>query len=96
MKKYLLGYTPASLQDIGEAVNYYNQQQRGLGNKFISDIKRTTTAIRRTPLFASVKYDNVRCAGLQKFPFSIHYTINKLNLTVTIIAIFNTRREPFW
>lgn len=96
MKKYSLVYSPASLQDIGEAVNYYNQQKSGLGNKFISDVHKTLAAIKRNPFFASVKYDDVRCAGLQKFPFSIHYTINEMNLTATIVAIFNTWKEPFW
>ena len=40
MKNYLLAYSPGSIKDIAEAVDYYNKQQSGLGNKFITDIKK--------------------------------------------------------
>ena len=41
MKNYLLAYSPDSIKDIEEAVDYYNKQQSGLGNKFITDIENT-------------------------------------------------------
>ncbi len=96
MKKYTLVYFPGSLQDIEDAVDYYNQQQGGLGNRFILDVEKTIASIKRNPFFASVKYDRVRCAGLRKFPFSVHYIIDEENFCVIITAVFNTWREPFW
>ena len=96
MKKYKIVFSPKAITDIEEAINYYNQQLLGLGNKFISDLIIIYKAINGNPFFATIKYDNVRCAGLKKFPFSIHFTIDKERRIVTIVAVFNTWKEPFW
>ena len=96
MKKYKIVFSPKALNDIEEAVNYYNELSPGLGNRFLTDFNLIYKAIDLNPLFASVKYDDVRVAGLKKFPFSIHYNVNKINQVVTIVAVFNTWKEPFW
>ncbi len=96
MKKYKIVFSPKALTDIEEAVNYYNQLSPGLGNRFLTDFNLKFKAINLTPLFASVKYDEVRCAALKNFPFSVHYTVNKSTRVVTIVAVFNTWKEPFW
>ena len=96
MKNYLLAYSQGSIKDIEEAVDYYNKQQSGLGNKFIADIEKTLASIKRNPFHASVKYDNIRCAGLKKFPFAIHYSIEEDIKRTIIVAVFNTWKEPFW
>jgi len=96
MKNLTVLFTPQALTDIEEAVDYYNLQVYGLGNKFLSDFESAYKAIIRNPLFASVKYDDVRCAALKKFPFSVHYTINKKDKKLIILAVFNTWKKPFW
>jgi hypothetical protein len=96
MKSYTILFSPQSLTDIEEAVNYYNEQLWGLGNKFIADVIKTYSAIERNPYFASVKYATVRCAALSRFPFSIHYEIFEKENKVHILAVFNTWKEPFW
>ena len=96
MKKYQLVYSAGSLNDLEEAVAYYNEQSPGLGNRFLSDFSLTRKAIELNPFFSSVKYDEVRCAGLKRFPFSIHYTVNKKKGRIIIIAVFNTWKKPLW
>lgn len=96
MKQYLLQFSPSSLKDIEKTVNYYNEQSWGLGNKFLLDAEIVFRSIGRNPFFASVKYDDVRFAALKKFPFSVHFTIDKKEQAVTIIAILNNWKEPFW
>jgi hypothetical protein len=96
MKKYTIKFTTQSLNDIEEAVNYYNEQLWGLGNKFLLDFDRVYKAIELNPSFASVKYDNIHCAAFKKFPFSIHYEIDESNKTILIVAVFNTWKKPFW
>jgi hypothetical protein len=96
MTKYEIRYSPQSLQDFEEAVNYYNDISPGLGNKFLDDYNRIYKAIELNPFFASVKYGNIRCAAFRKFPFSVHYEINEAKKLVLIIAVFNTWKEPFW
>lgn len=96
MKKYEIVFSPKALNDMEEAVEYYNRVSLGLGNRFLTDFNVIYKAIDLNPFFASVKYDDVRCAGLKKIPFSVHYTVNKSNNLVTIAAVFNTWKEPFW
>jgi ParE toxin of type II toxin-antitoxin system, parDE len=96
MKKYAIKFTTQSLDDIEEAVNYYNEQLWGLGNKFLLDLDKVYKAIQLNPFFASVKYDNVRCAAFKKFPFSVHYEIDEKKEVVIIVAVFNTWKNPFW
>lgn len=96
MRKYEIVFSSFALRDLEEAIEYYNQLSFALGNKFITDFNVAYKSILLNPLFASVKYDNVRCAGFKRFPFSIHYTLNKRNRIVTIVAVFNTWKESFW
>ena len=96
MKKYLVIFSPLALNDIEQAVEYYNEQQRGLGKRFAAQVQVTLAAIKRNPFFASVRYDDVRCAQIKKFPFLIHYIIDEESRIVTIAAIYSTYQEPFW
>jgi hypothetical protein len=96
MKRYRFNISAGAFDDIADAVIYYNEKQKGLGKKFAMDVKATYTAIKRNPFFASVLYDDIRCAALKKFPFTIHYNIDIETKTIYILAVFNTWQEPFW
>lgn len=62
MKKYQVIFSPLALNDIEQAVGYYNEQQHGVGKRFAVQIQVTLNAIKKNPFFASVRYDDVRCA----------------------------------
>lgn len=96
MSKYIAEFAPEALNDIEEAVNFYNTQQQGLGNKFLSEFEKVYKAIQLNPKFASVKYDKIRCAAFRKFPFTVHYKIEEKESKVLIVAVFSTWKEPFW
>ena len=93
MIRFTVQFSKQSLIDIEEAMGYYNEQQWGLGNKFHTDFEKTYKAIVINPFFASVKYDNIRCAALNKFPFSVHYVVDDSALSVLIVSVFNTWNE---
>ncbi len=96
MKRFEIFFSSQALTDIEEAVDYYNEVSFGLGNRFLTDFQQTYKSISLNPFFASLKYGQVRCAAFRKFPFSIHYLANKKTKIVTILAVFNTWKEPFW
>jgi len=50
---------PEALEDIQESIDWYNEQQPGLGHEFHSDVKATFKKIKSNPYF-QVPYDNVR------------------------------------
>lgn len=94
MNNYNVIFLPSALNDIKLAKAWYNEQRKGLGKIFYADVKNTTLAIKRNPFFASIKYRNVRATLCNKFPYTIHYTINETMLTVYISAVYHTSREP--
>lgn len=75
MKNFTVTFSPLALEDIEQATAYYNKVQQALGERFTSQLQLTLNAIRRNPFFASVRYDDIRCAQIKKFPYLVHYHI---------------------
>src|SRR5215475_8303538 len=96
MKKYKVIFSPHALTDLEDAVHYYNLQQKGLGKRFASQVQLALKSIKNNPHFASFRYDDVRCAQVPRFPYLVHYTIDKDTRTVLIAAVYSTRQQPFW
>jgi hypothetical protein len=69
MKKFTILFSPQALDDIDEAVDYYNKISWGPGNRFLSDFEQTYRMIALNLFFASVKYHIVRCADSKNFLF---------------------------
>ena len=95
MKNFTVTFFPLALEDIEQAFNYYEQRQNGLGERFTTQLQLTLNAIKRNPFFASVRYDNIRCARIKKFPYLVHYHVHEADKLITIIAVYSTYREPF-
>jgi toxin ParE1/3/4 len=84
---------PIALQDIQGAIDYYDEQQIGLGEKFEKSVTQHLHTLKDNPFFG-VRYDQVRCYPMKKFPFMIHFTINEDRNLISIRAIFHTSRSP--
>ncbi len=84
---------PPALQDIQEAIDYYDEQQVGLGEKFESELNKYFTTLLNIPFF-QIRYDKNRCLPLKKFPYMIHYTVDEENEWIVIRAVLNTHRDP--
>ena len=91
--KYKIQIESEVRQDIQEGIDWYNEQQRGLGRKFHAAIKEAFRGLRTNPFF-QIRYDDVRCVPLRKYPYMIHFTIDENNKTIAVIAVFNTSRNP--
>ncbi len=88
---------PLAKADIREAALWYNEKQKGLGKRFTAEVREKVHFIKQNPKASNVRYDSVRTAVLNVFPFMIHYTINESNKTVIVSAVFHTSRNPdFW
>lgn len=62
----------SALQDVQDAVDYYDEQSIGLGEKFEAELNEFLIALEYNPFFQN-RYDSVRCLPLKKFPFMVHY-----------------------
>ena len=90
-KKYTLLLDPQAFDDIQNAIDYYNMQQKDLGKRFHKTVKNAFDVIKNNPMF-QIRYDNIRCLPLKPFPYMIHYSVddNIINARVVI----NTYKNP--
>ena len=80
-------------EDIQKAIEWYNQHRTGLGRRFHEIVKTSINGLSRHPFYA-IRYRNVRCLPLKKFPYMIHYTVDETHKIVVIQAVFHTSRDP--
>ena len=85
---------PRAKQDIREAAIWYSSKQKGLGKRFTSCVRKTIFKIQQNPSIIAVRYDDIRTAVLDVFPYMIHYTIDVDRNTIIVIAVFHTSLNP--
>lgn len=84
---------PQALVDIQEAIEYYDEQQVGLGKRFETALNKHFSLLESKPYFQN-RYDDVHCFPIRKFPFMVHFTINETQKMVVIRAVFHTSISP--
>lgn len=84
---------PDARLDIQEAINWYNLKQPGLGKKLYLAIISRIEGLAKNHHF-EIRYDNVRCLPIDKFPCMIQFTIDELKSLVVIRAVFHTSLHP--
>jgi len=92
--KYVVEYNPEFFDDLVLAVDWYNGIQIGLGTRFFNKVKEQTTKLSTLALLFAVKYDDIRCMHIEKFPYLVHYRVNEQTSTVKVEALFHTSRNP--
>jgi len=85
---------PLAQQDIKEAAYWYNQRKKGLGKRFTQQIRQKINFLKTAPYVTAVRYDDVRTAIPDVFPYMIHYTIDKSAKLIIITAVLHTSRNP--
>ena len=83
-----------ALNDLTEIVKWYNNQSQNLGLRFHKQVKSQINSLKTHPFISSIRYKNIRCMLVNKFPFMIHYVINENENIVEIYSIFHTSRNP--
>lgn len=90
---YAIVIDSRAIQDIQKAIDYYDEQQSGLGQKFEHALNKHLLTLEKNPFF-HIRYDNVHCLPVTKFPYMVHFTVDKKNKLVTVQAIFHTSIDP--
>lgn len=88
-------FHPAAETKLSEAVDYYEETQKGLGGEFLREIHRTIQNIVTFPdAWSPLSTSTRRCLS-KRFPYGIVYQVTKNE--VFIIAVMNLNREPdYW
>jgi hypothetical protein len=88
---YSLKILAEAKQDIKEIAIWYGGKKSNLGKMFTDAVEKEVRIIYQNPLLYQIRYDDVRIAYTQTFPYSIHYTIYET--TIIIKAVYHTSRN---
>lgn len=76
------------------AVDFYDEQA-GLGDEFLAEIKQASDDIAANPQLGAPYVESTRRLLLRRFPFAIVYTVD--SKAVFIVAVAHQRRKPgYW
>lgn len=90
---YSIVIDPRAIQDIQKAIDYYDEKQPRLGEKFENALNKHLITLEKNPFF-QIRYDNVHCLPVKKFPYMVHFTVDEKNMLVTVRAVFHTSTDP--
>jgi len=76
------------------AADYYNEQQKGLGKRFKTQLKKELDKLKQNPFSRSLRYDDVRFAVPEVFPYAAHYTIDEEAHVIIIQAVLAFPQDP--
>jgi plasmid stabilization system protein ParE len=94
MKKYHVKIEPEALADIQGITDWYNGKLAGLGKRFQNTAIKHINSLNKNPQIYAVRYKEIRCMVIKKFPYLIHFYINQENNTVEVLAVISTDRNP--
>jgi plasmid stabilization system protein ParE len=89
---YSLVLSDEAYYDILDACLWYESARDGLGKDFELCIEAEINSLLRNPLQYQVKYKEIRIAYIERFPYGIHFIIDKK--LIRVIAVFHTSRDP--
>lgn len=90
--KYIVRLEPDAQNDFEEAVIWYEEQRKNLGEEFSEEVYLKIEFINQNPRLYQAAFKNIRNAVLDQFPFTIFYLLK--NKFIHIIAIIHQSRNP--
>lgn len=79
-------------RDLAAAFGYYEEQTKGLGEKFLAAVDSVFEAIERYPeVFAQI-HGAVRRGLVSPFPYAVFYRVESKR--VVILTVLHTSRDP--
>jgi hypothetical protein len=94
LKKFTIDIEPEAFDDIQKAVDYYNLKQYGLGKKFFDNVDKQFDFLKKNYTAHEIRYDDIRCMKVKKFPYAIHYRVLSQQETISIKAVFCSYQNP--
>ena len=88
-------FHPEALGEFQAATIYYEKQQRGLGERYISSVQTAIDHIIDAPLLGRILEEPVRRYLTKVFPHAVLYTVE--DDYILIVAVMHCHREPgYW
>ena len=82
---------PLVRADISEAINWYEDQQPGLGLEFFADFLSHYRFLVRDAQLYAIRFDHVRRLNLDRFPYGLFYVIRAPD--IGLLAVLHASRD---
>jgi plasmid stabilization system protein ParE len=82
----------AAAADLDEAFIWYETQQEGLGDDFLTRVTQLLDILKDSPNLYPVVHRDARRALVKRFPYGIFYRV--IGENVVIVACFHGSRDP--
>ncbi|MCW3125638.1 MAG: plasmid stabilization system [Bacteroidetes bacterium] len=79
-------------KDIQTAHDYYEEQQNGLGDQFVEEVKEKIAYVRKYPLHFQKVYKEFRQILIDRFPYLLIYEIS--DKEIIVYSFFHTSQDP--
>jgi len=83
---------PLAEADLEQAANWYNEEQEGLGSRFLSDVDQVFERIRERPQQFPAVSGDIRRALLRTFPYAVYF--RQTDEMIRVLAVLHLRRRP--
>jgi plasmid stabilization system protein ParE len=81
--------------ELNEAAAYYNAARSGLGEAFLTEIRRCIQSITEVPEAGPIHLGSIRRRFARRFPYAVVYSVRPEKIRV--LAIMHLRRRPtYW
>ena len=77
--------------DLRAAFDWYEDQQTGLGLKFMEEFRQALRLLRRAPMLFSIRFTDVRRLNMRRFPYGVFYVVRSDE--VRILAVLHASRD---
>lgn len=85
--------SPEAVRDIQKAIDYYEEQQNGLGRKFLVAVDKHLKALPQNPYY-QIRYKDYRALRIRKFPYLIIFYLAEATRTIHVVAVFHGAKHP--
>lgn len=89
---FRLKFSSRALREIGEAQEWYELQNPGLGEEFLAAMELQLKRLEQAPLLYAEAIPNVRRALLPRFPYGLFYAVR--GNSVHVLAVLHDARNP--
>lgn len=88
--------TTNARKDIQYAIDWENERQHDLGERFFHYLDQKLFSLSSTPFIGSIRYENVRCTTTDVFQYIIHYTVDTEAQLITVLRVLHSKQKPIW
>ena len=92
MTIYRLVAEPRADLDVTAAFEWYEKEQAGLGQEFLSELRATYDRVADAPLQYQYLRSGIRRALLRRFPYAVYFAVE--GDVVVVLTVLHASRDP--